>query len=634
MIPQNQYLAMKPLTSIALILFVSLFSVTPVLSQQKKVIKSQDDVPRFTYELPTSASAVFASKESMDALVVKLQADYEKMLQEYDIQDKTLLKGIYGTLKNIDLYNEQYEKGLKKVKKIRELQEKPSDRLMSGLSNMAYLKALQETNHVKNERFHEKFKQYFSESVNQLPWDVVQDDVESTKGSLEIYSENLVLGIIKERIDPGVVKTGKISDDNASTLVNMNYIVNHVLPVKHEMISVYESYIAANKVEKADIWADRDLDISKESNLSPVVMAIWDSGVDVPIFKNQVYLNLNEKFDGKDTDGNGFVDDVNGIAFDLKSRKTSSVIYPLTDEQKAKLPEMVGMVKGLQDLQANVSSKEASELKKRMSQIKPEEVKPFIEELNLFANYAHGTHVAGIAAKGNPQAIILPARITFDYRMVPEAPTKEDYAQFVESANDAVDYFKKAGVKVVNMSWGDSPESVEGALEVNGIGETAEERKKMAREIFDIGKKGLYEAIAGAPEILFVTSAGNSDQDSEFYDDIPSSFELPNILTVGAVDQAGEETGFTSFGDNVDVHANGFEVESYIPGGQTMKMSGTSMSSPNVVNLAAKLWAIDPGLSVKEVIELIKNGCDTSEDGRRVLINPRASVELLQNRMN
>lgn len=226
------------------------------------------------------------------------------------------------------------------------------------------------------------------------------------------------------------------------------------------------------------------------------------------------------------------------------------------------------------------------------------------------------------------------ARITFDYRMVPEAPTKEDYAQFAQSANVAVDYFKNAGVKVVNMSWGDSPESVEGALEVNGIGETSEERKKMARENFDIGKKGLFEAIKGAPEILFITSAGNSDQDSEFYDDIPSSFELPNILTVGAVDQAGEETSFTSFGDNVDVHANGFEVESYIPGGQTMKMSGTSMSSPNVVNLAAKLWAIDPGLSVRKVIELIKNSCDISEDGRRVLNNPKASVELLRNRIN
>ena len=624
---------MKSVINVATTVLIVLFSTTVAYSQ-KKVIKSQDDVPRFTYDIPASASEVFASKDAMDKVVEQLEADYQQLLKEYDIQDKTLLKNIYGTLKNIDLYRDQYEDALIKVKKVRELQEKPSDKLMSGLSNLAYLKALKETNYNRNEQFQDKFAKYFSTSINELPWDIVQDDVERSKGSLEIYSENLVLGFIKEGIDPGVAKTGNISDENASTMVNFNYIIRYILPVKAEMISVYETYIAANKVEKADIWADRDVDISNQQNLSPVVMAIWDSGVDVPIFVNQVHVNPNEKFDGKDTDGNGFVDDVNGIAFDLKSKKTTSVLYPLTNEQKTKLPEMVGMMKGLQDLQANVSSEEASELKKRMSMIKPEEVKPFIEELSLFGNYAHGTHVAGIAAKGNPKAIVLPARITFDYRMVPDAPTKEDYAQFAQSAHEAIDYFKKSGVKVVNMSWGDSPESVEGGLEVNGVGESAEERKKMAREIFDIGKKGLYEAIASAPEILFVTSSGNSDQDSEFYEAIPSSFELPNILTVGAVDQAGEETGFSSFGDNVDVHANGFEVESYIPGGQTMKMSGTSMSSPNVVNLAGKLWSLEPGLSVQEVIDLIKDGCDINDDGRIILINPKASVELLRSRTN
>ena len=624
---------MKSINSILSITLVCLMS-TVTLFAQKKVIKSQDDVPRFTYDISSSASEVFASKQEMDKVVGLLEKDYNALLSDYDIQDKTLLKGILGTLKNIDLYHHRYDEALLKVKKVRELQEKPSDKLMSGLSNMAYIQALRESDLKMDDQFHEKFSSYFASSINELPWEVVQDDVEGSKGSLEIYSENLVLGFVKEGIDPGVAKTGTISDENAASMVNMRYIVDHVLPVKDDMVKVYESYIAANKVEKADIWADRDIDISNEPNLSPVIMAIWDSGVDVPIFKDQLHVNSNEKFDGKDTDGNGFVDDVNGIAFDLHSNKTSAVLYPLTEEQKEKLPEMVGMVKGLQDLQANVSSKEASELKKFMSQIKPEEVRPFIEELNLFANYAHGTHVAGIAAKGNPMAMVLPARITFDYRMVPEPPTKELYAQFGLSANQAVDYFKQAGVKVVNMSWGDSPESVEGALEVNGIGETAEERKKMAREMFDLGKEGLYQAIKGAPEILFVTSAGNSDQDSEFYEDIPSSFELPNILTVGAVDQAGEETGFTSFGETVDVHANGFEVDSYIPGGQTMKMSGTSMSSPNVVNLAGKLWSIEPDLSVKEVIDLIKEGCDTSEDGRRVLINPQASVELLRNKMN
>jgi len=111
-------------------------------------------------------------------------------------------------------------------------------------------------------------------------------------------------------------------------------------------------------------------------------------------------------------------------------------------------------------------------------------------------------------------------------------------------------------------------------------------------------------------------------------------FNLPNLITVGAVDQAGEETGFTSFGESVDVYANGFEVDSYLPGGTRIAMSGTSMASPNVVNLAAKLLALDYSLTTSELIELIIDGADKSEDGRILLINPQRSVELLQAGMN
>lgn len=135
-----------------------------------------------------------------------------------------------------------------------------------------------------------------------------------------------------------------------------------------------------------------------------------------------------------------------------------------------------------------------------------------------------------------------------------------------------------------------------------------------------------------APEILFIAAAGNSDNDAAFEEFIPSGIDLPNVLTVGAVDQAGEETSFTSFGANVDVHANGFEVESYLPGGERMKYSGTSMAAPNVANLAGKLLALDPSLDVTALTALIMDGAERSADGRINLINPQRSFGLLQAR--
>jgi len=130
-----------------------------------------------------------------------------------------------------------------------------------------------------------------------------------------------------------------------------------------------------------------------------------------------------------------------------------------------------------------------------------------------------------------------------------------------------------------------------------------------------------------------VCAAGNSDSNASFDETIPAGFDLPNLLVVGAVDQAGDETSFTSYGKTVKVDADGFQVPSYVPGGAIVKLSGTSMASPNVANLAAKLIALDPKLTPSQTIALIVAGSTASADGRRHLIDPVQSVALLRKRL-
>src|SRR5512137_922533 len=99
---------------------------------------------------------------------------------------------------------------------------------------------------------------------------------------------------------------------------------------------------------------------------------------------------------------------------------------PIPAELRSRLPTMKSRMKGLSDLQSNIDSPEASEVKATLSQLKQDEFKSVIEELGLAGNYSHGTHVAGITVAGNPYARLVNGRIEFDYKLLPDpCPTRE-----------------------------------------------------------------------------------------------------------------------------------------------------------------------------------------------------------------
>ena len=105
-------------------------------------------------------------------------------------------------------------------------------------------------------------------------------------------------------------------------------------------------------------------------------------------------------------------------------------------------------------------------------------------------------------------------------------------------------------------------------------------------------------------------------------------------MSIGAVDKAGDEAAFTSFG-KVELYANGYEVESVVPGGDRQSWSGTSMSAPQAANLAAKLLAVYPELTTAQLRALIIDGCDIkiiTENRKVILLNEKKSFELAEER--
>jgi hypothetical protein len=579
----------------------------------KTVVRTADDLPRHTYKVSEAPSVILNDEKAFAALAAQVRRDLEQDLLAYDIQDRTTLQGYKSTQLALALLAGDYPAAERLIGGLRELEEKPSLRLTTGLIAEAVIAA--RTANPRPEDFPQALQAKLSAEVQQLPWDTVQNEIKQAKASYEVRTPALLIGVAQQELDPAALKTGEISATVARQIVGMrNQIVNY-LPYKPQIVAALDGVVAAHRVVKPDRWSARLVVLPPDAKAVPVRVGIWDSGVDEAIFKSQLV-----------TDAEGR----HGIAYDLHANPVPDLIYPLGDA-KAHLPETLARVKGFEDLQASIDSPEATDLKHYMSGLQPDQVKQTLENLDLVDNWAHGTHVTGIALAGDPFARLVIARLTFDYHLIPETPTVEQAKKNAIEYKETVAYLQRNRVRVVNMSWGGSLKDDEDALEANGVGGTAEQRKKLARQIFDIDTAGLLAALKQAPEILFVVAAGNGDNNVSFDEFVPSSFQLPNMITVGAVDQAGEETSFSSFGPMVNVHANGFEVESYIPGGERLKFSGTSMASPQVTNLAAKLFALDPALTPEEAKGLILAGCDKS--GRVNLVSPAKSVALLEQKL-
>ncbi|WP_124449529.1 S8 family serine peptidase [Paucibacter sp. KBW04] len=612
----------KPLISAALAAALSSLTSLPASAQSAKeanpapatagkreLVTRADQLPRHTHTLSKLPSEMLAAPlAELKPLGAKLEAELLADLAAYDIQDTPTLREFYSALATLAQLRGDWAAVPGWTAKARALQDKVGGKLSSGIT----------TDLLAQQQLEKRDTAWLQAEVTRryaaLPWADVQDHVKSAKGGLETYNPDLILGAVKNQLDP-MAKNGQmvLPSGMLQMIIGARVQKELLTPNKAALVAGLQTVIDANNKTqaRADIWTPRTFAIPADAKAQTVVVGVWDSGVDLSLFKAATPP---------------------GLAFDPEGKPSQELLRSLGEAQP-RWPQLRGMIKGAMDQRAALDTPESQKFRAKLSSMKAEEVKAFSEDMALTSLYVHGTHVAGIAVAGNPFAQVYAATMLWPAKTEPDKPsearskaTAQVYAQMVEG-------FKKAGVRVVNMSWRYGPSAYEGALAYHNLGGSPEQRKLEAQRLFKIERDALRSAIAAAPEIFFVAGSGNEDNSADFEEYIPAGFELPNLITAGAVDPSGSETSFSTFGKTVVVHANGFEVDSPVPGGEHLKLSGTSMASPQVANLAAKLIALKPSLKPVELKALILQGAERQlgadgKPGRVNLINPRKSAEL------
>jgi len=169
--------------------------------------------------------------------------------------------------------------------------------------------------------------------------------------------------------------------------------------------------------------------------------------------------------------------------------------------------------------------------------------------------HGHGTHCAGVigAAHNNQTGI---AGVMPEVTIVAIKFLSDSGSGGTDQAIAAIEYAIKAEVDVMSNSWGG--------------GKYSEALKETIMKASNAG-------------IIFVAASGNKSSNTDEEPHYPSSYDLPNVVSVGALTAQNKIASFSNYGANtVDIAAPGKNINSTVQGNKYKVYSGTSMAAPHV----------------------------------------------------
>jgi len=411
------------------------------------------------------------------------------------------------------------------------------------------------------------------------------------------------------------------------------YLISSIILMYFSFSVIAQNTINWYNGEGTGMYTEAAYKLVKKKKSTTVTVAVIDSGIDIEHedLQGKIWVNPKEiAGNGKDDDGNGYIDDIHGWNFlgnekgeniDATRLEKTRIFAELRDKYEGvdatlieqdeeyalylKVAEEVG--EQYRNMQAEYEQYKAiidltPEYKKYYDDNLKYNLNPDYDDRSLIGdnpndindrkygnnNYEgpdalHGTHVAGIigAVRGNGKG---GDGVASDVKImsIRAVPNGDEHDKDVALA---IRYAVDNGAQVVNMSFG---------------------------KAYSPNSEWVCDAIqyADSKGVLLVHAAGNDNKNIDIEPNFPAakySFQtvvLKNFLTIGAStnDIKALKAEFSNFGtSSVDIFAPGQEIYSTVPDNQYKNLQGTSMAAPMVSGAAAFLKSYFPTLSMTQI---------------------------------
>ncbi len=574
---------------------------TPVAAQSgRPVIASERDLPPTRYPMPTLPSELLLSPQLMTDLLPPVAAEAERLLRDYDITDPVLSSEIRRGLMAAAWLRNRPDELLRLAAEQSAAETKPQLQQIGTVIDEAVAAGLQASPEQRCAVVEARLRQRLSEA-DPLS---IRDAVLSRYGGVQVISPGFHVGSAALGIDGEAKEQGSLGLFGALGLLTLRYQIESIPPCRAEMTRALRTWLDDPAHRPVDVWPAREPSEADLADAQPVVAAVWEAGYDPTLFSGRLAFDPAEPIDGRDNDGNGVIDDWNGPTYDMYLRPGPAAMHPPSPELAARLGLQTALEKGLLDLRYGDDTPEARFAAERSRDADLAEQIADVRTSAEWSGWVHGTWVASLISDTAPFVRLYTiTNFMVDDHPDPVRVNEADMQRWADTLPAVGARLRGAGVRIVNMSWGGDADGIARDLLRSGE-ETdpvrAAERAAVMHQLF---RDAVSALIRDCPDVLFVAAAGNSDRTAEQAQSTPQTLDHPNLLVVGGANASGGVTAFSTYGDEVRLYALAEGNQVRVPGGQIMRASGTSFAAPTAVRAAASMLAVNPDLTLVQVIE-------------------------------